>query len=157
MPHIIFTHDCLRWEVRINVAIAVLTVKVCRRNAPGAWIRFAGSYIGGNCISRKEVDSDEGARPFHSKHTSTLCIERWTVATNGSFNTAADRIVELAIVVIVIRYSQLIIGWRVEGAITTSVKAHIDLIDIVKAFVDVDLTIGTRFITNCPTKLKFCK
>lgn len=109
-----------------------------------------------NGISRKEVNSDKGAGPCHSKHASTLSVERRTVAPNGSFHTAADGIIKLAIKVIIIGYTRLSVGWWVEGAISVRMQGHIDLLDVVEALVDIDLTIRARVIANCPTEVKRC-
>src|ERR1700722_15007561 len=110
MPHRIYTHDCLWREVRINVTAAVLTIEIRSRDSPFTRIRLASDDICWNGISRKEVNSDKGAGPCHSKHASPLSVERRTVAPNGSFHTAADGIIKLAIKVIIIGYTRLSVG-----------------------------------------------
>jgi hypothetical protein len=138
--------------VRVDIAVAVLTVKIRSWCSPLAWVWVAGRDVGGNSIAREEEDADACRRPFHGVDAAAVVVEWCAIGRCRTDDTAPDTrdTAQTAICVAFVAGAGLGCGRWVEAAITLGVEGHVVLRDVVKAFDDVDLAVVAVSVSDGP-------
>lgn len=84
------THNSLSWKIVIDITVAILALKIGRRQPPTTRIWISGRDVCRYGISRKEINIYEVTGPFHCVHATSVVIEGCSVTTVLANNGAAD-------------------------------------------------------------------